>query len=118
MQFTFLKSKIHRAIITHKNLNYEGSIEIDSELMNAAGFHPYEQVQVLNLENANRFTTYIIPAEVGSGRIALAGPAARLGEIGDLVIIISYALLSENEIEQYKPKVVLVDKDNHIKKIL
>ncbi len=112
-----MKSKIHRATITKKNLNYEGSIEIDSQLIEAAGLAPYEQVQVLNLSNGNRFVTYVIEGERGSGTIGLAGPAVRLGEIGDLVIIIAYAQIDEKEREGFSPKVVYVDEKNMPKAI-
>ena len=110
----YLKSKIHRATITSTNLNYEGSIEIDQELLTTAKIGHYEKVQVLNLSNGNRFETYAIPAPTGSGKIALAGPAARLGQVNDLVIIISYAILNVDETDGYKPVVVLLDHDNRI----
>lgn len=107
-----LKSKIHRATITGKSLNYEGSITIDSNLITAVDLAVNEQVQVLNLNNGNRFETYVIPGEPGSGRIELNGPAARLGEIGDQVVIVAYALLDSKELATHQPKILRVDAAN------
>ncbi|MFO7883170.1 MAG: aspartate 1-decarboxylase [Kosmotogaceae bacterium] len=104
------KSKIHRARITEKELYYEGSITIDENLMELAGMRENEMVQVVNMENGSRLETYIIKGKYGSGIIGLNGPAARLGELGDQVIIISYGIFSEEEIE--KPRVVHVDENN------
>ena len=109
----FMKSKIHRAKVTAANLNYEGSITIDKELMDAADLKPYERVDVYNITNGARFQTYVIEGERGSGEICLNGAAARLVSIGDLVIIVSYAYYQEDE---YKgPKIVFVDENNRIK---
>ncbi len=108
------KSKIHRAIITEANLNYTGSITIDEALLNEADILPYEWVQVLNINNGSRIETYAIPGEFGSGQICLNGPAARWGLTGDLVIIISYALMSDDELQNFLPKMVFVDKNNHL----
>ena len=112
MLLSYMKSKIHRATVTKKNLAYDGSIEIDKELIEKAGLAPYEQVHVLNLSNGQRFVTYVIEGEAGT--IGLAGPAARLGEVGDLVIIIAYAQLDESDIENFVPKVIHVDANNRV----
>jgi len=109
-----LKSKIHRATLTGTDLDYEGSIAIDRDLLEAADMLPGEQVQVLNLNNGARLITYTIPAERGSGTMLLNGPAARLGEKGDIVIIITYAQLTDEEARQHKSKVVHVDAANRI----
>lgn len=117
MERIFFKSKIHRAAITDANLDYEGSITIDSDLMEAAGMLPFEKVDVVNINTGARFTTYTIKGKKGSGEICLNGGAARLGEIGDLVIIITYINLKEEEISRLKPVTVLVDKNNKIKSV-
>ncbi len=117
MERIFFKSKIHRAAITDANLEYEGSITIDSDLMEAAGILPFEKVDVVNINTGARFTTYTIKGKKGSGEICLNGGAARLGEIGDLVIIITYVNLKEEEISRLKPVTVLVDKNNKIKSV-
>lgn len=117
MERIFFKSKIHRAAITDANLDYEGSITIDSDLMEAAGILPFEKVDVVNINTGARFTTYTIKGKKGSGEICLNGGAARLGEIGDLVIIITYINLKEEEISRLKPVTVLVDKNNKIKSV-
>jgi len=109
------KSKIHRATVTEVNLDYEGSISIDRRLMEAADLLPYEKVQVANLHNGSRADTYVIPGPPGSGEICLNGAMARLAQKGDLVIIISYAVMSEEEARSYKPKVVLVDERNELR---
>ena len=111
---TMLKSKIHRATVTDANIDYEGSISIDTKLMEAANIVPYEQVQVLNISNGARFTTYAIEGERNSGEICLNGAAARLAVKGDLVIILTYITVPEEDIEHYRPTVVHVDKDNAI----
>jgi aspartate 1-decarboxylase len=107
-----LKSKIHRATLTGLELHYEGSIAIDPVLLEKADMAVGEQVQVLNLSNAARFTTYVIEGERGTGQIMLNGPAARLGVVGDQVIIITYCQLDNSEIEQHKPRIVHVDAQN------
>lgn len=112
------KSKIHRATVTDADLNYRGSITIDRELLSAAGIMVYEQVHVVNINNGARFETYVIEGEAGSGEICLNGAAARLAHPGDLVIIISYALVGEEELEGYQVKTVLVDQDNKITEIV
>lgn len=106
------KSKIHRVRITGTTLNYEGSLGLDRDLMGAADILPGEKVQVVNLNNGTRFETYVIEEEAGSGTVCLKGPAARLGQVGDEVIVISYALMSEDEVRGLKPAVVFVDEKN------
>lgn len=110
-----LKSKIHRATLTGTDLDYEGSITIDRDLLAAADILPGEQVHVLNLSNAQRLITYAIEAPSGSGIVLLNGPAARLAVPGDLVIIITYAAVSEDEAPSLKPNVVLVDEKNRLR---
>ena len=114
---TILKSKIHRARITDANLNYEGSLSIDPKLMQEADILPFEKVDVVNINNGHRFTTYAIKGKESSGEITLNGGAARLGEIGDLIIIITYTTLTDQEIALHHPKIVLVDESNNIKSI-
>ena len=114
MQRTLLKSKIHSATITAAELNYRGSITIDRNLMDAADILPFEKVQVVNHNNGSRLETYVIEGEAGSGVICLNGPAARRGAAGDTVMIISYAILSEEEIADFVPKTVFVDETNKI----
>ncbi|HEY4077467.1 MAG TPA: aspartate 1-decarboxylase [Rhizomicrobium sp.] len=112
MELTLLKGKIHRAAVTQCDLNYEGSISIDAGLMERAGILNHEQVDVLNINNGERFTTYAIPAPAGSGVIGVNGAAARLAQKGDLVIIVAYARMSEAEAKNWQPRVVLVDANN------
>ncbi len=111
---TMMKSKIHRATVTDANIDYEGSITIDRKLMEAADIIPYEQVHVLNISNGVRFTTYAIEGEADSGEICLNGAAARLAVRGDLVIILTYHNVSEEETKNYRPKIVHVDRKNAI----
>jgi aspartate 1-decarboxylase len=111
---TMLKSKIHRARVTDANIDYEGSIAIDSKLMAAADILPYEQVHVLNINNGNRFTTYAIEGEAGSGAICLNGAAARLAVKGDIVIILTYTQVPEGETKNFRPKIVHVNAKNAI----
>jgi aspartate 1-decarboxylase len=113
-----LKSKIHRATITEADLNYEGSLTIDKELLDAVDLHPYERVMAYNINNGERFDTYAIEGKPGSGVIGLNGAAARKGMIGDQIIIVSYAFFSAEELSDYSPKIVLLDKSNQIKKWL
>lgn len=107
-----LKSKIHRATLTGTELDYEGSIAIDRNLLEAADMLPGEQVHVLNVNNASRLITYVIEAEAGSGTMMLNGPAARLGAVGDQVVVLSYCTLEDQEARQHRAKVVLVDRQN------
>jgi aspartate 1-decarboxylase len=106
------KSKIHRATVTEANLAYEGSITVDETLMEAANVVPYEMVQVFNINNGQRFETYAIPGPKNSGVICLNGAAARLGVVGDKVIIISSAMVEESEVPSYSPQVVFVNEKN------
>lgn len=115
---TILNCKIHRATVTHADLNYVGSITIDKELMDSVGLVENEQVHVLDITNGNRLTTYVIEGEAGSGVMGINGAAAHLVKSGDMIIVCSYAQMSEEEIINHKPKIVLVDKNNRIKKIL
>ena len=117
MQLTMLKGKIHRAVVKQAELNYVGSITIDPTLMEAAGILEYEQVQIVDVENGNRFETYTIDGEPGSGRICLNGAAARQVQVGDHVIIMAYCQMDTNEAKEHKPKVVFVDEDNHISRV-
>lgn len=109
---TMLKSKIHMATLTGTELYYEGSIRIDQDLLDAADMLPGEQVQVVNLNSGSRLFTYTIVGERGSGVVELNGPAARLGAVGDKVIIISYAQMNEAEARGLQPRIVHVDADN------
>lgn len=118
MILTLCKSKIHRARVTEAELYYEGSLTVDTDLLTASGILPYEKVQVVNVNNGERFETYIIPGKAGSGVICLNGPAARLGTVGDEVIVIAYAELDEAEARSYQPTVVLVDERNKIKQVI
>lgn len=111
------KSKIHGAVVTSKNLYYEGSITIDRKLMKVADILPNEIVQIVNLENGERFETYVISGKANSGVIALNGAAARLGEPGDKIIIISSIIMNENEKEKRKTIVVKVNEKNRISKV-
>ena len=115
MQRIFLKAKIHRATVTAVCLDYEGSLSIDRNLMHLADIAPYEQVKVYNVTNGERFDTYAIAAPAGSGEVCLNGAAARKGVRGDLLIIATYALLDEAEVERHQPRVVLVDGKNRPK---
>lgn len=114
MQRTFLKSKIHRARITESNLYYEGSFTIDEEILAEAEILPYEKVSIVNINNGERFETYVIPGKAGSRDFCLNGAAARKGTVGDEVIIISYVNLNEDEIKQHQPNIIILDKNNNI----
>jgi len=111
-----LKSKIHNAIVTETKLNYHGSIGIDKALLLKSDIFPGEKVQVLNFNNGQRFETYVIREKENSGTIALYGPAARCGEIGDRICIISYALVSDDELDRKKEKIIFVNENNKIVK--
>ncbi len=112
---TILKSKIHRATVSEANLHYEGSITIDSKLMQAADILEYEKVEVLNVNNGHRLETYAIKGSPGSGVICLNGPAARGACVGDKVIILSYSFGDDRELKKIKPKIVKVNERNRIK---
>lgn len=116
MIYTMMHGKIHRATVSEANLNYVGSITIDEDLLDAAGILPGEKVQIVNNNNGARLETYTIPGKRGSGVICLNGAAARCALEGDIVIIIAYAQMDEKEAKALEPKVVLVDKRNHIVK--
>ena len=118
MMRSMLKAKIHRATVTEADLNYEGSLSIDRTLLDKVGIEPFEQVKVYNINNGARFDTYAIPGEAGSGIIGLNGAAARMGEVGDLIIIVTFAMYSEAELEDYAPRVVLLDEANRVKEWL
>lgn len=117
MTVTMLKGKIHRAVVKQAELNYVGSITVDPELMEAAGILEYEKVQIVDVENGSRFETYTIAGEPGSGMICLNGAAARMVQVADHVIIMSYCELTPEEAREHKPHVVFVDEENHVKKI-
>lgn len=114
MRRRLMKSKIHRATITSADLHYEGSLTLDTDLMAAADLVEYEEIQVVNVNNAARFTTYVIPGPAGSGVVQLNGAAARLGMAGDLVILIAYGDVEEQELPAFRPAVVFVDGRNRI----
>lgn len=118
MIIEMLKSKIHRATVIQAELDYVGSITIDEELLEAAGILEYEKVQVVDVDNGNRFETYAISGERGSGMICLNGAAARCVSVGDKVIIMSYGSYKEEEAKNHKPSVVFVDEENRISRIM
>ncbi len=115
MKRTMMKSKIHRAIVTDSNLDYEGSITIDSHLMDNANIIPYEQVDIYNVTSGERFTTYAIRGDKDSGVICINGAAAHKGKKGDMIIVVTYAEFEEHELESFKPTKVYVDSANRIK---
>jgi aspartate 1-decarboxylase len=117
MQRTLLKSKIHRATVTEANLEYEGSISIDADLVRAAELLEYEQVQIYNITNGQRLTTYVILGEPGSGTICLNGAAAHCADPGDLIIICSYAAMSPAEVAVHRPRIILVDQQNRVSRV-
>lgn len=114
MQYTLLKSKLHRACVTHSELDYEGSCAIDGKLLEAAGIHEYEQIQIYNIANGERFTTYAIRAETGSGVISVNGAAAHKAKPGDRVIICTYVVLNQQELASFRPVLVYLDEQNRI----
>ena len=118
MQLRMLKGKIHRARVTEARLDYVGSITIDEELMKAAGILEYEQVQVVDVNNGNRLITYTIVGEAGSGIICLNGAAAKLINPDDLVIIMAYCDMNIEDAKNYRPKVVFVDENNRVSKVI
>ncbi len=109
-----LKSKIHRLTVTDADLNYEGSLSLDRDLMDLADLRPFERVEVYNINNGERFSTYVIPAPRGSGEVKLNGAAARLGCRGDLIIVASYGEYEEEELQNYRPILVYVDSANRV----
>jgi aspartate 1-decarboxylase len=114
MLVTMMKGKIHRAVVTQADLHYEGSISIDQDLLDAANILPNEQVDILNINNGERFTTYAISAPRGSKTFGLNGAAARRVQLGDKIIIITYAQMDAEEAKTYKPDVVLLDANNEV----
>ncbi len=114
MLLNMFKGKIHRATVTDANLSYEGSITIDKTLLEASGILPYEQVQVYNLTNGARFTTYVIEGKYDNGEICINGAAARMARKGDMVIIAAYAMMNEEKAKKFTPKAILVDGNNRI----
>ncbi len=114
MQRIMLRAKIHRASVTQCDLNYEGSCGIDQDLLDAAGMRPYEKIELYNVNNGERFSTYIIPGKRGSGEISLNGAAARCAQLGDLLIICTYGPMTEEEIDNHQPTVIIVDEQNRI----
>jgi aspartate 1-decarboxylase len=117
MQRMMLRAKLHRATVTEADLHYEGSCGIDEDLLDAADMREFEQIDLYNVNNGQRFSTYVIKAPRGSGVISLNGAAARLAHVGDLLIICTYAPMSQDEVDTYKPKVVLLDAHNRISEI-
>lgn len=117
MNYTMLKGKIHRAVVKQADLNYVGSITVDTKLLEAAGIMEYELVQIVDVENGNRFETYTIAGEPGSGMICLNGAAARQVAVGDHVILMCYAQMTPEEAKEHKPHVVFVDEKNQISKV-
>ena len=118
MYRTLMRAKVHGATLTDANLNYVGSLTLDAGIMEQLDMLPNEQVQVLNVNNGSRLTTYLFAGEKGSGVVALNGAAARLGQPGDKVLIVTYAMMSEEQAREFRPKVALVDEHNRVVKIL
>jgi len=114
MQISLLKSKIHRAKVTAASLDYQGSLTIAQDLMDRVGLYPYERILCGNLANGARFETYVIPGEAGSGEIVLNGATAHLGKVGDRIIIMSFALVDDQESAEWHPKVVVLGEQNEI----
>lgn len=114
---TFLRSKIHRARVTQADLNYEGSITVDVNLLEAAQIEPFEKVDIYNVTNGNRLATYVIPGVAGSGKICINGAAARLVKPDDIVILCCYGLFDDQDIKDHVAKIILVDNDNNITRI-
>jgi len=117
MFITLMKSKIHRATVTEANLNYVGSITIDEDLLDSADIMRNEKVQIVDNNNGNRFETYVIPGERGSGIICLNGAAARVVHTGDLIIIISYGMFDKKEAAYFEPKVIFVNEKNEVEEV-
>jgi aspartate 1-decarboxylase len=115
---TLMNAKIHRARVTEANLNYVGSITIDADILDAVGMVANEKVQIVNNNNGARFETYIIPGERGSGVFCLNGAAARLVQKGDIIIVISYAIVPEEKIAQHRPKIAIMDENNRIQQLI
>lgn len=114
MQTTMLKAKLHRATVTYSELGYEGSCAIDSDILDRAGIREYEQIQIYNINNGERFTTYAIKAEAGSRIFSVNGAAARLACPGDIIIVCAYAILDQQELADYKPTLLYFNDNNEI----
>lgn len=117
MEITLLKSKLHRACVTHSEVDYEGSCAIDADLLELANIREYEQIDIYNVSNGERFTTYAIRAEAGSRIISVNGAAAHKANPGDRVIICTYARFANDEADQHKPSLVYLNKQNHVKEL-
>lgn len=117
MRLTLLKSKLHRVTVTNVELGYEGSCAIDTELMDAAGIHEYERIEIYNVTNGSRFATYAIRGEAGSGMISVNGAAAHKAEVNDIVIICTYAEMDEVEALRFKPKLIYVNERNEVVRV-
>lgn len=117
MNRIMLRAKLHRATVTEADLHYEGSCGIDEDLLEAADMHEFEKIELYNVNNGERFSTYIIKAPRGSGAISLNGAAARKAHVGDLLIICTYAPMSDDEARKFKPRVVLLGENNRISEI-
>ena len=117
MKVTMLKGKIHRAKVEQAELDYVGSITVDMDLLEAAGIYEYEKVQIVDVNNGNRFETYTIAGERGTGMICLNGAAARCVSTGDKIILMAYCELNENEFKDHRPKVVFVDDNNKVERV-
>jgi aspartate 1-decarboxylase len=117
MKRTFLRAKIHRATVTHIDVEYEGSLSLDEDLMKASGLAPYERVEVYNVTNGERFSTYLIRGKKGSRKIGVYGAAGHKVKVGDKIIIASYAFLEEDEIGFFTPKIVVLGDQNRIKEV-
>jgi aspartate 1-decarboxylase len=113
----FLRSKIHRATVTHVDVEYEGSLSLDENLMKAAGLAPYERIDVWNVSNGERFSTYIIQGKKGSRQVGVYGAAGRKVRVGDTIIIAAYAHLEDSEVEFFTPKIVVLEAGNRIKEV-
>jgi aspartate 1-decarboxylase len=118
MYRSMLKCKIHKATITQADLMYEGSLTIDADLMASVGLVPYEKICIYNINNGERLETYAIEGEAGTGVIGLNGAAARKGLVGDLIIIVSYAMFADDELKGFMPQVVVLDGDNKVKNVI
>lgn len=118
MYRSMLKCKIHKATITQADLMYEGSLTIDADLMASVGLVPYEKICIYNINNGERLETYAIEGEAGTGVIGLNGAAARKGLVGDLIIIVSYAMFADDELKGFRPQVVVLDGENKVKNVI
>lgn len=117
MKRVMLKAKIHHARVTETNIDYEGSLALDEDLIRAADMLPYEKVHVYNVSNGERFSTYLIKAERGAGKVGVYGAAAHRAKVGDKLIVVSYVLMDEEETDFFIPKILILDADNKIAEI-